>query len=68
MLGFLYLVLCFWCYRGALDQVQSTKYEVLSLGGFVVDLVRDSAQDQRYFRITHLRRFKTNLDIEIPVR
>src|SRR5688572_19012537 len=57
--------------RSTKHQVQSTKlprskYKALNLRGFVVDLVRDGSQNQRYFRITDLRRLKTNLDIKIP--
>src|SRR5688572_5202549 len=48
------------------NKVPSTKYQALRLyGRFLVDLVRDGTQDQRHFRIAHLRRFKTNLNIEV---
>src|SRR5688500_8627386 len=65
----------FCCYRESWTKYKApstkhprSKYKALNLRGFVVDLVRDGSQNQRYFRITDLRRFKTNLDIKIPFR
>ena len=58
VLGSLYLFLNY--------KAQVAKHKAL-LGGFVVDLVCDGAQNQGHFRIAHLRRFKANLDIEITI-